>query len=173
YQEYKKIKALNEKNNSKTAEDDKDNSEGLTDLEAFYKDLDSYNNFISDFRVIYDNYSGLLIELFDSFNNEQEDLDKKNQYAESIIAYMKEWLDEIKVIDTPDIMTAYHNYFQKYLENEILSYESFINGDAELSEKYQSEADDMYKNTEEELQGIRENFISKALELGIEQPFDQ
>lgn len=172
YEEYKKIKAFNENKGKETPENAKDNNEGLTDLEVFYKDMDSYNIFISDFRAIYNNYAGLLLELFNNFDNEQEDLDKKNQYAESIILNQQKWLDEIKEINTPAIMVSYSDYFQKYLEKEILFYGSFLSGDAELSNKYQAEAEDMYKKTEEELNRIEESFNSKAIKLGIEQPFD-
>lgn len=62
YEEYKKLKAFNEKKDVETVEDDKDENEGLTDLEVFYKDLDSYNSFISDFMAIYDNYSVCYID---------------------------------------------------------------------------------------------------------------
>ena len=85
---------------------------------------------------------------------------------------MKKQLDDIKEIDAPDIMTSYIDYFQKYLENEILFYESFLNGDTKLSEKYQVEANNMYANTEEEIKKIEESFNSKALQLGVGCPFD-
>jgi len=173
YEEYKKIKAFNENKDTETAEDNADNNEGLTDSEVFYKDLESYNSFISEFKAIYSSYSDLLSQLFDSFNNEQEDLDKKNQDAESIILYQEKWLDEIKEIDAPGIMAQYNDYFKKYLEKEILYYESFLDGDTELLEKYQVEADDMYNNIEGELQRIEESFNTRALELGIDQPFDK
>jgi len=172
YEEYKKLKALDEKKGIETIDDDKNNNKNLSDSDVFYKDLDSYNNFISDFKAIYNNYSDLLTQLFDSFDNEQSDLDKKNQYAESIIINLQKWLEEVKEINTPELMIAHRDYFQKYLENEILFYKSFINGDIELLEKYQIEAANMYTSTEEELQRIEESFNSKALQLGIEQPFN-
>ena len=174
YEEYKKIKAFNENKGTETAKDDTgSNNENLSDLEMFYKDLDSYNNFITDFNVIYNKYSDLLLPLFDSFDNEQEDLDKKNQCAESIMLHQNNWLEEIKEMDIPDIMTTYHDYFQKYLEKEVIFYESFLNGDEELLEKYQLEANEMYENMEEELQRIEKSFNTREAELGVEQPFEQ
>ena len=70
-------------------------------------------------------------------------------------------------------MNTYHDYFQKYLEKEVIFYESFLNGDEELLEKYQLEANEMYENMEEELQRIEKSFNTREAELGVEQPFEQ
>lgn len=166
YEEYKKIKALNE--NKEVVNDD----QGQSDLESFYKDLDLHNNYIKDFKLVYNKYSDLLLPMFNSFDNEQEDLDKKNQYAESIIIYQNDWLKDINEIDVPDIMLTYHKYFQEYLEKEVLFYESFLKGEAEILDKHQLEANEASENTKKELQNIEQDFNSRAEELGIEQPFE-
>jgi hypothetical protein len=172
YEEYKKIKALEGKEGKESSENSMETDNGVSDdLEVFYKDLDAYNNFISEFTGIYSKYYNMLLPLFDNFDSEQEDFDKKTQYAKSIISIHRDWLEEIKEVSVPDIMNKYNGLFRKYLEKEILFYESILRNDIELTEKYQTEASEIYDNMEDELQRIKNNFNSKSSELNIEKPF--
>ena len=172
YEEYKKIKALEGKEGKESSENSMETDNGVSDdLEVFYKDLDAYNNFISEFTGIYSKYYNMLLPLFDNFDSEQEDFDKKTQYAKSIISIHRDWLEEIKEVSVPDIMNKYNGLFRKYLEKEILFYESILRNDIELTEKYQTEASEIYDNIEDELQRIKNNFNSKSSELNIEKPF--
>ncbi|HHT79486.1 MAG TPA: hypothetical protein GXZ93_06830 [Actinobacteria bacterium] len=172
YEEYKKIKALEGKEGKESSENSMETDNGVSDdLEVFYKDLDAYNNFISEFTGIYSKYYNMLLPLFDNFDSEQEDFDKKTQYAKSIISIHRDWLEEIKEVSVPDIMNKYNGLFRKYLEKEILFYESILRNDIELTEKYQIEASEIYDNIEDELQRIKNNFNSKSSELNIEKPF--
>jgi hypothetical protein len=172
YEEYKKIKAFNE--NKQTPEEAGNAMAGeveLDDLELFYRDLEEYNTFISEFTAIYNRYSGLLLPLIDSFDAEQEDMDLKKQYAGSMMDNYSQWLGEIKEMDVPGLIETYHGYFKDYLEIEILFYENFLTGDALLSEKYQADANEMYGTVKEELERIESQFDQRASELGIEQVF--
>jgi hypothetical protein len=172
YEEYKKIKAFNEnKQASEESGSALDSEEGLDDLELFYRDLEQYNTFISEFTVIYNKYSGLLLPLIDSFDAEQEDMDLKKQYAGSMMDNYSQWLGEIKEMDVPDLIETYHGYFKDYLEIEILFYENFLTGDALLSEKYQADANEMYDTVKEELERIESQFDQRAAGLGIEPVF--
>jgi hypothetical protein len=172
YEEYKKIKAFNEnKQASEESGSALDSEEGLDDLELFYRDLEQYNTFISEFTVIYNKYSGLLLPLIDSFDAEQEDMDLKKQYAESMMDNYSQWLGEINEMDVPGLIETYHGYFKDYLEIEILFYENFLTGDALLSEKYQADANEMYGTVKEELERIESQFDQRAAGLGIEPVF--
>jgi hypothetical protein len=172
YEEYKKIKAFNENKQSTEASGSTLGSEeGQDDLELFYSDLEQYNTFISGFTAIYNKYSGLILPLIGSFDDEQEDIELKKQYAESIMDNYSQWLDEIKKVDVPDMISSYHGYFKDYLEIEILFYDNFLNGDALLSEKYQADANEMYNAVREELETIESQFNLRASELGVEQVF--
>jgi len=174
YEEYKKIKAIEGKKDTGLSEDNTEISNAdLSELEIFYKDIDSYNIFISDFTNIYNKYYDLLLPLFDSFDEEQENIDKKTRYAESIIVCHNDWRDEIKEMYVPDFMIVYHNFFQEYLEKEILFYECILEDNIELTEKYQIEASEIYENMEKELKNIKNSFNAKSSELNIEKPFTQ
>ncbi|MBM3699675.1 MAG: hypothetical protein FJW68_01995 [Actinobacteria bacterium] len=169
YEEYRKIKAFNE--NKQTLEIT-DSQESLDDLELFYRDLEHYNTFISEFSAIYNKYSGLLFPLIDSFDAEQEDMDLKKQHASSMMDNYSQWLGEIKEMDVPGIVSSYHGFFKDYLEIEILFYENFLTGDALLSGKYQADANEMYDAVKYELESIESQLNQRAAELGIDQVFN-
>lgn len=164
YEEYKKLKALSEKDTGKSdsslkpAQVDKNDTGMLNDANSIYAELDAYNNYLKEFNQVYNKYAGPLLLLFEDFDNEQQDLENKNEYAFLIIQQQREWLNDMHGMQVPDIMTQYHNYFSQYLEKEILFYESFTEGKQELSVQYQLEATQLYEKAREELLKVEEGF---------------
>lgn len=165
YEEYKKIKAINR---SDSPEDENMPEE---DLESYYDDLDDYNLYMSDFRAIYDKYSGLMVPEIDSFDSEQQDIIKKNEHAELIKQYLNEWIEDLNNLDVPDIMLRYHGSILSYLDKEVLFYDSFLQGEAELVDRYQREVNEALESSEIELESVRSGLRDSAQKSGIEPPF--
>lgn len=173
YEEYKKIKAINRNDGDFSDENNtaKIDNNAEDDLQLYYKYLDEYNFYIEDFKILYDKYSGLMVPIIDDFDNEQENINKKNEYAELLKRYLNEWLEDLNNLDTPDIMIRYHDCILLYLNKEILFYDSFLQSDAELVDEYQHEANEVYENSEEELKDVKLDLRNRAQKLGIEPPF--
>ena len=173
YEEYKKIKAINRNGGDYSDENYTAKIENKAEdgLQLYYNDLGDYEFYIEDFKTLYDKYSGLMIPVIDNFDNEQENINKKNEYAELLRRYLDGWLDDLDDLDTPDIMLRYHDYILSYLNKEILFYDSFLEGEAELVDKYQQEANEAYENSEEELKDVKLDLNNRAQKLGIEPPF--
>ncbi|MGM0365872.1 MAG: hypothetical protein ACQEP5_04995 [Actinomycetota bacterium] len=167
YEEYRKLKAFQEASKDLT-----ENGNDLkNDLQSYHRDLDNYNAYLADFAALYNKYYEKLIPLMDSFDQEQENLDRKNEYAESIKQSLDYWLEDLDKLDPPGFMQNYHNYFLEYLNQEILFYISFLQGEPELATSYSLEANIALENSNEELQTIKDDFRKIAQELGLEPPF--
>lgn len=175
YEEYKKLKAFGE---SKSGQHETLSS-GKTDMEdidedikqqiqSYYDDVNYYNSYISEFRNIYNKYSALLLPAIDGFDSEQFDIDKKNDYARLIKLHMNDWARELEKLYIPGIVGNYHEYIMQYLDNEILFYSNFLDGDAESAEKHQEEANKAYNNSTLELQDIEAELEKRAQMLQLE-----
>ena len=130
YEEYKKIKAMTtDKDSEDTAEDllMDDNDK----LQSFSKDLNDYYLYTEEFKSIYDKHTSELFILFDDFDGEKEDINKKNQYADSIIEHEERWIADLEEIAVPDLLDNYHICFVDYLNNEVLFYKYFLEADLE------------------------------------------
>lgn len=165
YEEYKKIKAINR------GDSPEDENMPEEDMESYYDDLDDYNLYMSDFRAIYDKYSGLMVPEIDSFDSEQQDIIKKNEHAELIKQYLNEWIEDLNNLDVPDIMLRYHGSILSYLDKEVLFYDSFLQGEAELVDRYQREVNEALESSEIELESVRSGLRDSAQKSGIEPPF--
>jgi len=170
YEEYKKIKAINaDKDNGDKTEDflADDNDE----LQSFSRDLNYYYLYIEEFKSIYDRHTSELFILFDDFDGEKEDIDKKNQYADSIIAHEEGWIDDLEEIVAPDFLDTYHICFMGYLNKEVLFYKYFLEADLEKANSYAMEADDLCERSFVELEAVEKIFNDRAKKLSLEPPF--
>ncbi len=173
YEEYKKIKALSTEKETESIPEDKleEDDASKDELQYFSDDLDDYNSYINEFTSIYDKYTDELFVLFDSFDNEQKDIDKKNQYANSIIDYEEKWIVDLNEIGVPDFLKKYHEFFIDFLNNEILYYTYFLEADLNKADISVQKADDSYGESLIELEAVKENFNSRAEQLNFDPPF--
>ena len=173
YEEYKKLKAMDSDKDSDIitedlpADDDASNDE----LQSYSNDLDDYYLYIEEFRSIYDRYTNELFNLFDSFDNEKEDIDKKNQYANLIMEHEEKWITDLEKIKVPDFLEDYHIYFIDFLNNEVLFYKYFLEADLEKANSSDQEADNAYENNLVELEAVEKIFNDKAERLNLDPPF--
>ena len=126
---------------------------------------------MEEFRFIYDKYSDELITLIDNFGNETQDLEKKNQHANSIIDCEEKWIADLKEIKVPDFLKKYHDFFLDYLGSEILFYRYFVEADLDEANISEEKADDSYEKSLIELESVKENFNSRAENLNLDPPF--
>jgi len=173
YEEYKKIKAMNTDKDSEDIAEDflaDDNSE-KDELQSFSNDLNDYYLYMKEFKSTYDRYTGELFTLFDDFDSEKEDINKKNQHAASIIEHEEGWISDLKEIVVPGFLDDYHIYFMDYLNNEVLYYKYFLEADLEKAYSSAQEADDLRERSFAELETVEKNFNDRAKELSLEPPF--
>lgn len=169
YEEYKKIKAMNGED---IAEDFlADDNAGKDELQSFSNDLNDYYLYIEEFKSIYDKYTNELFTLFDDFDGEKEDINKKNQYADSIIEYEEGWISDLEEIVVPGFLDDYHICFMDYLNSEVLYYKYFLGVDLEKANSSAQEADNLRERSFAELETVEKNFNDRAEELSLEPPF--
>jgi len=173
YEEYKKIKAMNtDKDSGDTTEDFLADDNGDNDeLQSFSRDLNDYYLYIEEFKSIYDRHTSELFILFDDFDGEKEDIDKKNQYADSIIEHEEGWIDDLEELVAPDFLDTYHICFMDYLNKEVLFYKYFLEADLEKVNSYAMEADDLRERSFVELEAVEKIFNDRAKKLSLEPPF--
>ncbi|MCD4670991.1 MAG: hypothetical protein K8S14_11160 [Actinomycetia bacterium] len=173
YEEYKKIKAMTtDKGREDIAEDlPADDNTGKDELHSFSNDLNDYYLYIEEFRSIYDRHTSELFILFDDFDGEKEDIDKKNHYADSIIAHEEGWIDDLEEIAVPGFLDTYHICFMDYLNKEVLFYKYFLEADLEKANDYAMEADDLRERSFVELEAVEKIFNDRAKKLSLEPPF--
>ena len=173
YEEYKKLKAMNADKSSEAITGDllADDDTGSAESQSYSGDLNDYYLYIGEFRSIYDRYTNELFALFDSFDDEKEDIDKKNQYAGSIIDLEENWITDLEELEVPDFLEDYHIYFIEFLNNEILFYKYFLETDLEKADSSALEADNAYENSLIELELVEKSFNDRAEKLKIESPF--
>ncbi len=173
YEEYKKIKAMNtDKDSEDIAEDllTEDNA-GKDELQSFSNDLNDYYLYIEEFKSIYDRHTNELFTLFDDFDGEKEDINKKNQYAGSIIKHEEKWIADLEEIAVPGFLDDYHICFTDYLNNEVLYYKYFLEADLEKANNSALEADNLRERSFVELEKVEKKFNDRAEELSLEPPF--
>lgn len=173
YEEYKKIKFLEEDKESKPiseSELEEDNSD-QEELQSYYDDLNDYNSYMKKFTSIYDEYSNELLTLFENFDNEQQDIDKKNQYANLIIDYEEKWIADLNELETPDLLKQYYDLFIDFLDNEILFYSYFLEADLDNADISVQEANNSYEKSSIELEAVKESFNDSAEKLNLDPPF--
>lgn len=170
YEEYKKIKAMTtDKDSEDTAEDllMDDNDK----LQSFSKDLNDYYLYTEEFKSIYDRHTSELFILFDDFDGEKEDINKKNQYADSIIEHEERWIADLEEIAVPDLLDNYHICFVDYLNNEVLFYKYFLEANLEKANSFAIKADNSRDRSFIELEDVEKIFNDRAEKLSIEPPF--
>ena len=173
YEEYKKLKAMNTDKDSEVITEDlpAGDDTGNDELQSYSNDLNDHYLYIDDFKSIYDRYTNELFTLFDDFDNEKEDIDKKNQYANSIIDHEEKWITDLEEIKVPDFLEDYHIYFIDFLNNEVLFYKYFLEADLEKANSSEQEADNAYKDSLVELEAVEKRFIDRAERLNLDPPF--
>jgi hypothetical protein len=173
YEEYKKIKSIDAGKESESISEN-ELEEGNSDqeeLQSYYDDLNDYNSYMNEFTSIYNKYTDELLTLFDSFDNEQQDLDKKNQYANSIIDYEEKWIADLNELETPDLLKQYSDLFIDFLDNEILYYSYFLEADLANADISAQEASDSYNKSLTELEAVKESFNDRSEKLDLDPPF--
>jgi len=173
YEEYKKIKAMNTDKDSEDIAEDflTDDNTGKDELQSYSNDLNDYYLYMEEFKSVYDRYTSELFTLFDDFDGEKEDINKKNQYADSIIEYEEEWIADLEEIVVPNFLDTYHICFIDYLNNEVLYYKYFLEADLEKANSAAQEADDLRERSFLELEAVEKIFNDRAEELSLEPPF--
>jgi len=173
YEEYKKLKAMDSDKDSEVITKDllTDDDAGNDELQSYSNDLDDYYLYIEEFKSIYDRYTNELFTLFDSFDNEKEDIDKKNQYANLIIEHEEKWITDLEKIKVPDFLKDYHIYFIDFLNNEVLFYKYFLEADLEKANSSEQEADNAFRNSLVELEAVERIFNDRAERLNLDTPF--
>ena len=173
YEEYKKIKAMNaDKDGEDIAEDFlADDNAGKDELQSFSNDLNDYYLYVEEFKSVYDRYTSELFTLFDDFDSEKEDINKKNQYAGSIIEYEEKWIADLEENVATDFLDTYHIYYINYLNNEVLYYKYFLDADLEKANSSAQEADDLRERSSVELEAVEKIFNDRAEELNLKPPF--
>ncbi len=170
YEEYLKRKAFQQRQQEGTQIDvGQDQIE--QELAAFENDLNGYELYIREFSDLYQAHAQHMDPLYDRFDGEQEDLDRKNAYAQQIKQHLDEWYQDLNMLVTADIMEGYHQYMLGYLENEIGYYESFLEGDSALAEQYMLNASLAMENGSQKLEAIESDLNQRAQQLGMEPPF--
>ena len=112
-----------------------------------------------------------MFDLFDSFENEKEEINKKNQYANSIMEHEEKWITDLEKIKVPDFLEDYHIYFMDFLNNEVLFYKYFLETDLEKANSSEQEADNAYENSLVELEAVEKIFNDRAERLNLDPPF--
>ena len=173
YEEYKKIKAIDRKENSgstdiKVTKDEYPNED---ELQSYFDDLNDYNLYMEEFRFLYDKHAKEILLLSGGFDNETEDLEKKNQYAYSIIDLEEKWIIDLEEVEVPEYLKVYNDYFIGFLNNNVLFYKFFLEADLEKANGSSVEADDFYEKSLMELETIEKNFNNRAKSLNLEIPF--
>jgi len=163
YEEYKKIKFLDEDKESEFIPED--------ESQAYFDDLNDYNSYMKKFTSIYDTYTNELLTLFDSFDNEQQDIDKKNQHAASIIDYEEKWIADLNEFEVPSFLKYRHDLFIDYLNNTILYYTYFLEADLVDADISLQKAYDSLEKSSIELEAVKENFNDRAEKLNLDPPF--
>ena len=173
YEEYKKIKFLDAGKESEFIPENELEEDNLNqeELQSYLDDLNDYNSYIKKFTSIYDKYTNELLALFDSFDNEQQDIDKKNQYANSIIDYEEKWIADLNEFEAPSFLKKYSNFFIDFLNNEILFYTYFLEADLVNVDISIQEADDSYNKSLIELEAVKESFNDRSEKLNFDPPF--
>ena len=173
YEEYKKLKAMDSDKDSEVITEDllSDGDACNDELQSYSNDLDDYYLYIEEFKSIYDIYTNELFALFDSFDNEKEDINKKNQYANSIMEHEEKWITDLEKIKVPDFLEDYHIYFMDFLNNEVLFYKYFLETDLEKANSSEREADNEYENSLVELEAVEKIFNDRAERLNLDPPF--
>ena len=173
YEEYKKIKFIDADKESKSTSENEleDGNPDQEELQYYYYDLNDYNSYMKEFTSIYDKYTNVLLTLFDSFDNEQQDLDKKNQYANSIIDYEEKWVADLNELEVPDLLKVYNSLFIDSLNNEILCYTNFLEADTVNADISEQKASDLYEKSSIELEAIKDSFNDRAKKLNLDPPF--
>lgn len=171
YEEYKKIKAIDADKDGENIDEDHFEDDNSDKLQSFTNDLNDYYQYIDGFKSIYDKHIAELFILFDDFDNEKEDIDKKNQYADSIIEQEEVWVSDLGELAAPDLLYDYHTIFIDYLNSEILFYKYFLEADLEKADSAAIEADDLRDRSFEELDAAEKDFNDRAVELSLEPPF--
>ena len=176
YEEWEKIKALREKEGSEDYKPeeilDKDN-EINDELYNYNQDLKDYNGYIEECRLVYDRHYEAIINLSDSFDGEQEDLDIKNSYAQLIIDEEEEWISELSDIDVPYFLINHNDYLLEFLNNNKLFYVYFLESNLDEANKFAQKADLAYEKSEDELIIVKGDFNKRAQGLGLLQPFPE
>jgi hypothetical protein len=171
YEEYKKIKFIEEGKESESISEPEEGSSNQEELQSYYDDLNDYNSYMKEFKLIYDKYTNELLTLFDNFDNEQQDLDKKNQYANSIIDYEEKWIADLNELEVPDLLKEYSSLFIDSLNNEILFYTNFLEADIVNADISEQEASGLYEKSSIELKAVKESFNDRAKKLNLDPPF--
>ncbi len=169
YEEYRKLKAFQERQEYAAENDFGENAQDL-DPASYYRDLENYDFYMGEFTIIYNDCSQALNSLYDSFDSEQQDLDRKNDHAQDIKQQLAYWSQDLSQLDVPDIMLDYHNYILEYLDNEILFYDSFLQGDPEAANRYMLEAARALENGNRQLEEIEASLRNRAGKLGADPP---
>jgi hypothetical protein len=174
YEEYRKIKAIDNNGSSLSEEDGAvENGTGDEDgLQSYFDDLKDYNLYMEEFRALYSRYSAELISLIDDFGNETQDIEKKSQYAHLIKDIEEEWIIDLKEVKVPDFLMGYHDYFIGFLNNDVLYYKYFLEADLEKADDYSQKADEYYDKRLIELNALEKSFNERAESLGLELPFN-
>lgn len=173
YEEYKKIKFLDAGKESESIPENELEEDNLNqeELQSYLDDLNDYNSYIKKFTSIYDKHTSELLPLFDSFDNEQQDIDKKNQYANSIIDYEEKWIADLNEFEAPSFLKDYSNFFIDFLNNEILFYTYFLEADLVNADISVQEGDDSYNKSLIELEAVKESFNDRSEKLNFDPPF--
>ena len=173
YEEYKKIKFLEEgKENRPISENGlEENNSDQEELQSYYDDLNDYNSYMKEFKSIYDKYTDELLALFDSFDNEQKDIDKKNQYASLIIDYEEKWIADLNELEVPGFLKDYHDFFIDFLKNEVLYYTNFLKEDLVNADISSQKANDSYEKSSLALEAVKESFNDRSENLNLDSPF--
>lgn len=173
YAEYKKIKAINKVEDSEDIAEDllADDNGNYDELQSFSSDLNDYYLYIEEFKSIYGKYTGELFTLFDDFDGEKEDINKKNQYADSIIEHEEGWISDLEELVAPDFLDDYHTIFIDYLNKEVLFYKYFLEADLEKANNSAQEADFLHERSFLELEAVEKIFNDRAEKLTLELPF--
>ncbi len=164
--EWEKIKALRNKGKEQQVvlEEDK--------VESYYKKLEEYNNYVKECINMHYKYYETISRLTDYFNNENNDLDKKNNYAELIIDEEKKWISDLNKIEVPYFLNNYNNYLLEFLNKDKLFYVYFSKSYVDEADRFANEADLANDNGIEELDRVQQNFNKEAKELGLPEPFN-
>jgi len=176
YEEWKKIKALREKEGGEDYKPEEildGDNEIKDELYNYNQDLKEYNTYIEECRLVYVRHYEVIINLSDSFDGEQEDLDVKNSYAQLIIDEEEEWISELIDIDVPHFLNNHNDYLLEFLNNNKLFYVYFLDSDLDEANEFAKKADLAYGESEDELIRVKGNFNKRAQGLGLTQPFPE